>query len=354
MQDVALGRCARALSVISLMLATGLSADAQTVPIRHYIKPLWTSDEGFGEPTSVRELHDGRVIIPDAHDREIWLLSSAGKQIRQIGRHGEGPQEFQKPLAVLALPGDSTLVVDDDLERFLIVGPDAKPVGTAAPRKSLRSSVDNARAIDERGRVYFTLHGGGDATSVPLLRWDRSLDRVETVATVAVEALSKPGPEIKVGDNMTFRGRYYSPWPDNDAWVVLQDGTICVIRALDFHVDVIAPSGGVRKGTPIPSVRVAVSAAERKKYQARMELAPFKPLFASPVVFATPDREIWVGHYTSDSQATKTWDVLNAQGARIATVEAPKNKTLLGVSQTKVYFYRTDDDGLKWIEAYAR
>jgi hypothetical protein len=335
-----------------MLFMLGGALRAQNVPMRHYDKPLWTSRDGFTYPASARELKDGRLLVTEIKDIEIWLLSATGDRIRQIGRRGAGPQEFQLPLRALAMPGDSTLIVDRSQRRFMLIDADAKPVKTIMPPVTVSAGVETAKTVDQRGRVYFSDAGTApDSTPrVPLLRWDRAADRVDTVATLTLQQAEKQ-PHIVDGGNTIIR--YYSPFPSEDGWVALNDGTVMVLRAADYHADIISPSGAIRKATPIPFARVPVTAAERKEYSPRI-LPDVKPAFSAYDMFATSDGEVWVRHYRAADAAVTRWDILNAQGVRIAMTDIPKTRTLLAVTRSKVYLYRTDDDGLKWIEAYAR
>src|SRR5205085_1648619 len=88
-------RCAlRFARSISLSVAiTPFSARAQqSVPARHYSKPVWTSSEGFSSTPAVRLLRDGRIIASDFKNKEVWLLSPAGKFLGQVAQRGGGPK----------------------------------------------------------------------------------------------------------------------------------------------------------------------------------------------------------------------------------------------------------------------
>jgi hypothetical protein len=76
-----------------------------------------------------------RLPYPLARDESgrFWVLAdgeppvvfgSDGHFLRVVGRSGSGPGEFQSPLHVNVLPGDSILIVDGGLQRATVIAPD--------------------------------------------------------------------------------------------------------------------------------------------------------------------------------------------------------------------------------------
>jgi hypothetical protein len=250
------------------------------------------------------------------------------------------------------LPGDSTLVVDRDQRRFLLIDPDGRPIKTIAPPPAFGAGVELARFADQAGRVYFPMRFIDSSSTVPLLRWNRSTDRLDTIAALVPNRPEKQGHRVNTGGS-TALVFYFSPFPAADGWVAFPDGTTIVIRSPGYYAEIISPRGVSRKAPPIAFDKVAVTASERKKYQPR-RLADVKASFSAFDILASPDGEVWVRHYMAENATTTRWDVLNGQGVRIATVYVPKGRAIVGLSRSKVYMYRTDDDGLNWIEAYSR
>ncbi len=76
-----------------------------------------------GVPLQVVPLSDGRRVVRLAGQLPT-VLSSNGRDLREIGRRGAGPGEFQEVADVARLPGDSLLLLDSDLSRASVLGPD--------------------------------------------------------------------------------------------------------------------------------------------------------------------------------------------------------------------------------------
>jgi len=60
---------------------------------------------------------DGDIVVVDGGTREVRLYNGDGVFLTKLGGRGSGPGEFQNPVQVLVLPGDTLLVWDDALAR---------------------------------------------------------------------------------------------------------------------------------------------------------------------------------------------------------------------------------------------
>jgi hypothetical protein len=65
-------------------------------------------------------LGDGRIAILNSGSRELRFFGPDGRHLRSVGRDGEGPGEFRRPLPLVHLAGDSLLVWDERLQRFSV------------------------------------------------------------------------------------------------------------------------------------------------------------------------------------------------------------------------------------------
>ncbi len=49
------------------------------------------------EPQSIKITHDGQILVADAGEHAVFLFAANGDLALRIGRHGQGPGEFQNP-----------------------------------------------------------------------------------------------------------------------------------------------------------------------------------------------------------------------------------------------------------------
>lgn len=96
-----------------------------------------------GLPTAYAQTAAGRYLlaVDEAPAPElIRVYDSVGRFVQSIGRLGNGPGEYQRPAFVVALAGDSVLVVDNQSRRLTILDAALRFV-RAAPFPSLVSGA---------------------------------------------------------------------------------------------------------------------------------------------------------------------------------------------------------------------
>jgi hypothetical protein len=101
----------RLASSILLALSIGSTPGSTQAPVR-LAKPDAEFPDPFTRLASVRELPGGRVLISDTQDKTVQLLDFAAGSATKIGREGQGPGEYALPAALIALPGNQTLLQD--------------------------------------------------------------------------------------------------------------------------------------------------------------------------------------------------------------------------------------------------
>lgn len=315
----------RSLLLLPLAAATAL---AQQVPTRTLAK----ADVEFGEPfsqiTGVRELRDGRLIVSDFREKTLQSIDLGAGRATPIGREGSGPGEFLLPMALFSLPGDSTMLFDIGNTRYLVIGPDAKPVRTFSPagdaaeagRAATRgdaagrgdgrggaagrgdgggragaggSAVGRAgavifggrgavtlaapRATDAQGRMYsvgaaFSLSPDGQivsADSAPIHRYDPRTRQTDTVAYVNLAKNNASGSASGSGGRQEVQIRIGAagPYAPADDWNVLPDGRIVIARVADYHLEIVQPGGNRVSGRPVAYTPVRVGEAEKEEWR---------------------------------------------------------------------------------------
>ncbi|MBK8006898.1 MAG: hypothetical protein IPK12_24335 [Gemmatimonadetes bacterium] len=162
-------------------LIAALLAGAVAVPLAAQGNPapraLKSPDAKFEEPfdqvVALRELANGRVLVTDVAAKAVLLADFRTQAHSQVGRSGQGPGEYNLPGDLIALAGDTTLVVDRGNRRMLVVTPDGKMGATITfPRRwaaSPTSAAPTARAGSTRRRARSP--AGRAAACALMARW---------------------------------------------------------------------------------------------------------------------------------------------------------------------------------------
>lgn len=370
--------------------------------------------EPYTSIRGVRELSDGRLIVTDPRDKVVHLVDMKANRVTPLAREGSGPNEYQLPSSVFALPGDSSLIADALNSRFLLLGPGGTPAGTWKPADEAPTpppaassgggrmmmmggssglmAVLNTRGTDAAGRLYqegsavvMGPGGGQGADSVPVVRLDRQRGNSDTLAW-----LRRPTkPEVKSsGGNFSVRIGA-TPFPVQDGWTVMPDGRVAVVRASDYHVDVYPASGrgAVVRGAPLRVPTIRVTEAEKQAWRDERASSPgiaiamtrtsgggatsqsvapvntaqdepsewptVMPAFQSGQVYALPNGDIWVGRYRAARDTNPRYDVFDATGKHTGQVVFPPRTSIVGFGKGVVYAVRRDADDLQYLQRYA-
>jgi hypothetical protein len=243
---------------------------AQQRPVARRLGPALATSEPFVALSAIRALPRGRVLVNDPGSRRVLLLDSLLKIVRVVADSTASTANAYgtRPGALIAYLGDSTLFVDPSSLSILVLDAEGKIARImAAPRPNdigylLGGPFGNPGVDAHRRLVYRTVtYGKEPATApgqsymvtspdtTPLLRYDLSTRAIDTAAFVKI-------PQFRYVSVRTERSvsgsNLLNPIPVVDDFAVLPDGTIAILRGTDYHVDFLAPGGGVTSGAKIP------------------------------------------------------------------------------------------------------
>ncbi len=308
-------------AAVAALLAAGLmwpaqSSYAQQLPTKTYGKPTAEFTEPFTSVVGVRELSDGRVIVADPRDKVVQVVDFRTGRTTKLGREGSGPNEYQMPSRVFALPGDSTMIADPLNSRFLMLGPGGTLAGTWSPAADAAAgggaaddrpqarpvparaggapmvvnigggmggpmAMMSTRTADAQGRLYMqgmpiTIgpNGPQSADSIPLTRTARQAMTTDTLAWMQVP---KGNASVSSGGgNTSIRIGGSTPFSPEDGWAVLPDGRVAVARSADYHVEVYPASGrgAPARGAPVRYTPVRVTEAEKQAWRDERQARP--------------------------------------------------------------------------------
>lgn len=342
--------------------------------------------QGLTRIAGVRELQDGRVILLDADDRLVYIVSIDLGEARQIGRAGEGPGEYRLPSRLLPLRGDTTALLDLQDARLLTITPsgeagDVLGVGSGAALRPTvpPSASDIANHFYGRASPIRTMPDGSRQTtdSAAILRW-RHGESPDTAAFVAVD---REGYRIEGG---FVRSSPIPPFAPRPAWSVSIDGWVAVAYPDPYHVVLVKPDGLTLQGPVIPYDGLRVTDAHKRAYREAAERPrpmlsvrrndpgsgtvtmlrrPFRepsewpdvlpPFLATAVVQFDVDGDLWIER-TTDAGAPAAYDVIRRDGSVRGHVVLPAGRRLAGFGREDVYLVRRDEFDLEYLERYRR
>ena len=372
-------------AVAAALLLTPMAMMAQGARETPLGRPTATFSGEFSLLRSVRELSDGSVIVADPIEGTLQKLDRGLTRATALGRTGAGPGEYRQPDAVWALPADSTLLVDLGNNRLTVIHPNGqfgatRVLAEPSPNGGLTLLLPNA--VDRSGRIYYRGGRPGD-DSLPVMRFDRRSAQATPVARIK----GPPMNENSSGDE-NHRRQVQAPVPlgASDGWSVSPSGRIYLVRASDYHVDVINPDGTRATGARVPFTPVRIGTEEKQEYASSMRRggalsvqmenrngeaslslgrgqlpddAPLgtnfpatKPPFDPGDIWVDARERLWVRRHGAANQPA-LYDVFNERGTLVGSVRFPAGRRMAGMGNGVVYVARADEDDLMYLERYA-
>ena len=383
------------VGIVASSLLFGLPAQRSVHKPDQAPRPVWAqvalARDSFGASLSIRVLSDARVLVNDRDRRRVLLLSpSLGRSITVMDNMGQTRRRYGNAAGgLIRYRGDTTYFVDPDAMAFVAILPDGA-IGrtTAIPSDpSLLHALLGTQptaAFDPAGRLLYRDTPDAEfvmgtvawrppiATAVAtratacILRLDPAAHRIDTLGTLSIQARSSPRPWGDSAGHHLMLG-VSNPILVSDDYALLEDGTVALIRAQDYHVDWIAP-GGHRESSPtIPhewhrltdSAKAAIVDSV-KRYNADHprhitgidqhgrfavdavdyvvdpeQLADYPAPFL-PGARADAEGNVWV-RQPSDSATGAVYDIVDRKGILADRVELPGGTTLIGFGSGLVF-----------------
>lgn len=367
---------------------------AAQVPTRDVAAPTATFAEPFTRIMGLRELSDGRVVISDMTERHVSILDFDAGSMRQIGRTGGGPGEYESPGGLIALPDDATMLVDFGNMRVGLITSAGRLTDTW-PMMSGEGGLRNPSGADTDGNLYYSSMGSislGRGSNIeipdssPVYRWDLEHDTTEPIASLFADRATS-GEPIRLsrsGGAMRISGVSLRPFRRQDGWAVAPDGSVAVVRATEYRVEWHRPTGMTR-GPVIDYEPVRIDQAEKEAWaEARsnmsamfsvassstssggggmrmqmprpdldeVEFPETKPPFGDNAVHISPNGRLWVERLQRHDADRPLYDVFDERGQLIERIRLPAGRDVVGFGNNTIYAVMTDESDLQWLERY--
>lgn len=368
------------LLLIACLLPGGLPFQAPARVIR-LTTPDTRLNEEFSAVRGVRELPDGRVLVSDYRDQRVVVVDFDRRTVtRSVGR-GSGPLEARLPTALVAAPGDSTILVDLGNQRLIVLDPNGRVARTIAGDEP---GIMGVRAIDAAGRFYFAMPAWMERDPLPndsvrIVRRDPATGARTPVAVIQGERMRSDIGQPSRAPRIPVVG-----YATRDVWVLGDQGAIRIVRGATYQVETIAPDGRSTRGpgyayrtAPVTTAdklafvrrfnassptsgrgenggmgfSPAMDEQETREMAARTEFAERHPMFNAGDVLAAPGGRLWVGRPAPDDGPVR-YDVFDGAGLRVLEVELGPGRRVAAAGPRHLYVVAEAEDGLQYLERY--
>ena len=423
----------RILSFVFVATAATLhaqqSASSQTSPrvlaSRLIAAPDAKSSALLASPVAVRELPDGRLLVNDTQRRQLLLFDRGLATTTVVADSaGGGANSYGAgPGGIIRFVADSTLLVDPAGLSMFVIDPSGRIARVASVPRSqdaaaLGNNTSSSPGLDGKGRLIYrgisrvkqVTNGGLTIAefpdSVDIERVDLATRKVDTVGFYKV---SKTNMIITQTERGVSIGAELNPVQTVDDWAVLANGSIAIVRGLDYHVDILNSDGTLAAGPKIPfewrpltddekvvvldSARRAIdrmiangdaaqmmsmhsgaappagghgagggatfgsgggskNAAPTIKMVSPSALPDYWPPFAQGAAKSDADGNLWVRTTAKRANAIggSIYDVVDSTGLLADRIQVPPGRQIIGFGKNGVVYMAARDGATAWLE----
>lgn len=225
--------------------STYLVQDSAGIRVVHNSAPLWGDADRWlvaaepileigrasGDPTSVfsqvvgvAKLSDGRYVVADGASSTVRFFGPDGVALRSVGRVGEGPGEYGRISRFAVASGDSIVVMDAQLQRVTVLGPDGSFARSTQLSAAEIGGVARPRGLLSDGRVLVTVLGPFQGLSSGLQRRNASLLVVDLNVGRITQLGEIRGPEEVIEGSRSIAYQFGS-----DTEIAVSEGGVLVL-----------------------------------------------------------------------------------------------------------------------------
>jgi hypothetical protein len=297
------------------------------------------------------------VLVLDRKEQRLVVADFGTGIVVPIGRTGSGPREYRNAAALLALPGDSTLLADVENARWLLLD-HADIVATLPPTNLaiMQTFVTVPSGADRRGYVLSKrLRGrnGGSQDSVDLILIERRTGRTEYVGALLARRAMPPA-------RPTADGRIYRvPLVGGEEALLFSDGWVAIARIEPYRMDWRSPDGHWTHGAPLPFTPVHLDAREREAYIHTHPWARNVPVWPETApafdvlpLLAAPNQLLAIARVASADHPEARYELVDRQGMLRGQLRLTGTDRLVGFGAAAAYIVTTDDDGIRRLQRH--
>jgi hypothetical protein len=316
----------------------------------------------FTRVSAIRELSGGRVLVADAREKRVVLGTWPDGRTRQLGRVGDGPQEYRAPSRLLAAGGDSTYIIDTQARRWILMVGDSFG-RSPLPERALRltSYEPPIRGMDATGRFLVAvslspIRRTFDSDSVLLVIARIGAVNVDTIAKLRGRG-SERGIVTRSDRGIPTQHWLYSPFGVEEQALMLADGWIAVAYLDPFRVDWRTPDGEWIRGVAIDVPRRAATENE-KRFAVAREWALLKPLpttsdfrgwpefvpaFMNDAMMGLTDGRVAIARMPTVAEPEPSYDIVDRRGALVGRITVEPRQRIAAFGAKHFYVVTKDE-----------
>lgn len=300
----------------------------------HGTEFAYVSDAAVGE--------NGSLYVLDPRARQVLWFDSSGGFVRALGGPGEGPEEFQSPVAV-AVDGHQVMIWDSGSWRVTTFDTQGALIRTVPvpPRREsgwpvvVRYSRDGEwlyldQEIETPDQAGVEVQGGIIRGVAQLLSWKNGSQWTERAQFPGMEAaLIESDGELWLSNAPFPAGPLWAPGPGGSVWYA--DSRSYAISRRGTSVDTADVITVAATGPEVTDSawqrfvggRAGNLATAEARQRSKLTRPAMQPVLAHLV--SNPAGELWVQLRNDGRSATNQWHVYSSDGSPKFRVQLPRD-----------------------------
>ncbi len=323
----------------------------------------------FSNVRAVGWLPDGRIFVGDDRAHSIRIFSPEGDYLASAGREGRGPGELMWFMTVSVYRGDSLFVYDYSQRALSVFAPDL----AFARRFNNPTGAGNYRIVSALtdGRFLLSSPGHNGLTGGPGLVPDTSLiivsapDGAATDTVGAFEAtvqnvgadrrnqwlfLQPSGTLAAAGDRIVWLEGKTFQYMEADA-----DGTLRrIVRKRHDPIPVTEETISDFQAHYIEWLTTELIEGTMDDVYESLEIGEYYPQLPATSADLEVDAlgNVWVGHYHYPGALTEDWEVFDAAGVWLGSVETPTGFEVHEITADRIIGVAHDELGVPYVQVH--
>jgi 6-bladed beta-propeller len=365
----------------SFVLSACASEEASdTVAAAFHVEEIARFGSQFGDGSGLTRVSalvptSSELFVLESQPARVAVFSLEGAWLRDVGRSGEGPGEFRRPVTIGVR--DGLLWIGDPsggrVEFFTLEGEHEGSVRWALPADSLGTPSVPIGVLSD-GSILggpANLSVGAVVTGALTHRnyyrateagTDQARLYVEDVVSTDFMSAEAPGGGILMGANPHRQSPLVKPYPDGSGIVIVDRYVAPSPEDSSFRITSIDPRGATMAEWSV-SYRPVPAVKWRERYMAEMEERMLESTgsvdraflaaidgglpdlaFYPPVTEAVAgtDGSVWIRREDTGGD-TATWNVFSGDGELAGTLTLPPGLRVLRASLNEVWVVEVDE-----------
>jgi DNA-binding beta-propeller fold protein YncE len=291
----------------------------------------------FASITAIRADEEGNIYVLDGKEATVNVFDKSGKRLKNIGRRGQGPGEFEMPLGLQIISGRTLIVASMGRLSYLSLQGDFQ-------KQITNTTSDPNPKLDSRGNIIARTMVGGEKMMEELMKFDTDFKPLFKITQL------DRGPMLP--------GMKRNPFPSGVYYSIMTDDRIIWGINTNYMLTIVDRNGSIKRKIikdydPIKITDEDKQSIIKQRQGSRVAATQFEfPDYYPPFrdMHTDDENRIFVGTHELNREGYRNYDVFDPEGryiTKIAFIATP-----LFWKKGNLYCVKENEEGFQVVKRY--